>query len=135
MKTVWGVTIAVLISFGIAISYAQTMSPPGPTGPAGPVNMVNALSYQTAAPAAAATVVMGNGIAVLYITSPLLALLTVTLPPSPLDGQLDRITAVNGITLMTVKDASGNTISASIGLGALGSSLWQYQNGSWVRLQ
>ncbi|MCQ8240503.1 hypothetical protein [Rhizosaccharibacter radicis] len=93
------------------------------------------LSYQDDTPALNGTVTMGFGVAVelLHGTSTIGAV-TVRLPPTPVDGQVDRISSQMLVTVLTVQDASGASV-AQLALGVFGvGSVFQFRTGAWTRI-
>lgn len=77
-----------------------------------PMAALNALPYQYATPLAAATVVSAKTTGTMLLDpAGTLATLTVTLPPSPIDGQHWNLASSQTITALTLNTSDSSTIS------------------------
>lgn len=73
-----------------------------------PVVMGSSGAYATSAPLTATTITVGAGISnYLAIPAGTIAALTVTLPPSPIDGQVFRFASTQTITALTLAAGTG----------------------------
>lgn len=94
--------------------------------------IADVLQYST--PVTGGTVAIADGTSLLIINNAaLLATLTVTLPPNPMDGQRIIITSGAGVTLLTI---SGGTVKGLLtGLSVNGYARFAYSSaaGAWFR--
>jgi len=99
-------------------------------------------SYAIVAPLTGASVVIPNNINN-YVINPAatIAALTVTMPSSPVDGQIVRISASHTITALTLNGASGQTVSNSPSAITISTTvaygysfIWNASSSTWFRL-
>lgn len=93
--------------------------------------MADTIQYAT--PAAGGTVAVALGVGALVIDTGLLATLTVTLPPAPIDGQRVSIASSGGVTVLTVNGGTINGLITALSANGFARYTYSSQAAKWFR--